>query len=204
MEMADEDDARLRRHVRSRNDHAERGDRARVQRVTGRLLEIYLRDHHAAGRAGSALAHRVAANNDLPSARGAELSTVAREVAEDLATLESMMTALGVDPSAVKDSLAVAAERLGRLKLNGSLITRSPLSTVVELEALLAGITAKAAMWRALALLTERGHPLDAEELRLLTERADRQRELVESCRLEACARAFDVPPAPQPHAAAT
>jgi hypothetical protein len=171
--------------------------------VTNEHLGIYLRDHHAAGRAGSALAHRVAAHTGLPLLRRAELNAVAREVAEDLATLESMMTTLGIDPSAVKDGVALVGERLGRLKLNGSLVSRSPLSSVLELEGLLAGITAKAAMWRALALLAERGAAFDAEELQRLNERAERQREVVETCRLEAAARAFDASPAAQPRAAA-
>jgi hypothetical protein len=172
--------------------------------VRSEHLSIYLRDHHAAGRAGSALAHRVAANTDLPLLRRAELTVVAREVAEDLSALESMMTAFGIDPSTVKDGVALVGERLGRLKLNGSLISRSPLSSVLELEGLLAGITAKAALWRALALFAEREAGFDGEELRRLNERADRQRDVVELCRLEAAARAFDASPAAQPRAAAS
>jgi hypothetical protein len=173
--------------------------------MTSDPLAIYLRDHHAAGSAGSALARRVAANAVLPPGRRAELAQVAREVAEDLAMLESMMTALGIAPSTVKDSLGLAAERLGRLKLNGSFVSPSRLSPVIELEGLLAGITAKAAMWRALALLSGRKQAFDAEDLGRLSERADRQREVVETCRLEAAAHAFGAgSPAAPPQAAAS
>lgn len=168
------------------------------------LLAIYLRDHHAAGRAGSALAQRVASNATLPAERRAELSEVAREVAEDLAMLESVMAALRVDPSVFKDRVALAVERLGRLKLNGRLVSRSPLSTVLELEALLAGITAKAAMWRALARLPQASDTFGAERLRQLNERADRQRAVVEACRLEATAGAFGTSSVAPARAAAT
>jgi hypothetical protein len=169
----------------------------------GDYLGIYLRDHHAMGSAGAALARRAAATAELPLERRAELTAVADEVAEDLATLEAIMRALGIGPSRIKDSVAILAERLGRLKANGTIVPRSPLSTVIELEGLVAGITSKRAMWRALALLAGRDERLDQAELERLIERAERQRQLVEACRIEAAANAFGVPsPAVRLHAA--
>jgi hypothetical protein len=41
-------------------------------------------------------------------------------------------------------------ERISSLKGNGRVVHRSPLSTVLELEALLAGIDAKRCLWRSL------------------------------------------------------
>jgi hypothetical protein len=154
-------------------------------------LAIYLRDHHAMGRAGTALARRAAAGAELAFVRQAELAAVAGEIAQDLASLEAIMSRLGVDPSAVKDSVALAGERLGRLKSNGTVVARSPLSSVVELESLVAGITSKQGMWRALALLASRDDRLDSAVLERLTARAERQLQVVEACRIEAAANAF-------------
>jgi hypothetical protein len=102
------------------------------------------------------------------------------------------MERLGISPSSVKDTLAEAAERLGRLKSNGTVLARSPLSNVVELEALVVGITGKEAMWAALEQLCEHEPKLDADELARLIERARRQRQVVDDCRLEAARIAFE------------
>jgi hypothetical protein len=153
-----------------------------------KLLAIYLRDHHAAGRAGVALARR-AARPDLSASAVRELDAVAAEIDEDLHALEDVMAALGVTPSPAKDALASLAERAGRLKLNGHLTRRSPLSGVVELEALGAGIAAKEMLWRSLSI---GAHPeLEAIDLARLLERAGAQRETVERHRLAAVEAAF-------------
>jgi hypothetical protein len=108
-----------------------------------------------------------------------------------LRSLEAIMASLGIGPSAVKDSVMVVAERLGRLKGNGSVVRRSPLTNVVELEALLVGIRGKEALWSSLLLLADAGGPLDGRELAGLVDRARVQRETVEACRLEAARLVF-------------
>jgi hypothetical protein len=152
------------------------------------LLAIYLRDHHAGACAGVRLAHRAA---DGVEVAGNELKLVAHEIDEDLDSLEQIMTALGVAPSNAKDTLATVAERIGRLKLNGRVLGRSPLSSVVELEALAAGIRGKEALWRTLLLVKASHPPLEQFDLDRLIERAQSQRETVEACSLEAARRAF-------------
>jgi hypothetical protein len=151
------------------------------------LLAIYLQDHHAAAVAGVRLARRVAStasNNDLSN----DLSDVATEIAADLATLERFMGKLGTRRNGVKDATARVGERLGRLKLNGRLQERSPLSDVVELETLVVGITGKQALWASLRSATS----LPAEELDHLVDRAERQKRIVEGARRAAARRAFD------------
>ena len=81
----------------------------------GALLEIYLRDHHAAACAGVALAYRVAARRSA-AANGSPLRQVATEIEADLRSLEGLMARLGVQPSRVKDTLARLVERAGRLE----------------------------------------------------------------------------------------
>ena len=155
-------------------------------------LAIYLRDHHAAGRAGVALARR-AGRADLPASAVEELDAVAAQIDEDLRTLEDVMAAFGVAPSSAKDALATVAERLGRLKPNGRVTGRSPLSSVIELEALATGIVAKETLWKTLASGTHR--ELDTIDLDRLVDRARAQRETVERHRLAAARAAFSAAP---------
>ena len=158
------------------------------------LLAVYLRDHHAAGRAGVALARRAAEDVDASVSPGGELAGIAHEVAEDLVTLELIMDAVDVTPSSAKDALAAVGERVGRLKGNGRVFERSPLSDVVELETLVAGIRAKEALWQSLMLATAGEPRLDAVDLGRLIERARRQGDVVETCRQEAARIAFGAP----------
>jgi hypothetical protein len=133
-------------------------------------LSIYLRDHHAASAGGVALARRaLGANHPL-----------SQQIARDRATLEEVMRQLNVPPSGMKVWLVRMAERLGRLKLNGRLFKRSPLSRIVELEVLVVGIRGKEALWTALraAGLNLHGIDLDAlvESARTQAREVDEQR----------------------------
>ena len=51
------------------------------------------------------------------------LRDVSSGIAEDVATFERMMQRLGLRKNPVKAALATAAERVGRLKLNGRVRT---------------------------------------------------------------------------------
>jgi hypothetical protein len=147
------------------------------------FLAIYLRDHHAAGVAGTRLARRVADAHPTTS----DLRGAASEVEQDLFALERIMRSLGVERDRTKDALARIGERLGRLKPNGRLRERSPLSDVLELETLLVGITGKRALWLSLRASSS----VPSEDLERLVERAESQRRVVEEARLHAVRRAF-------------
>ena len=58
-------------------------------------------------------------------------------------------------PNWFKQVAGWLVERAGRLKLNTRVFSRSPLSSVLELEALMAGVDAKRSMWQALRLSTQ-------------------------------------------------
>jgi hypothetical protein len=113
---------------------------------------------------------------------------VARQIAQDRETLEGVMRQLNVRPSPTKVGLVRMAERLGRLKLNGRLLKRSPLSRVVELEVLVVGIRGKEALWAAL-LKADRN--LQGVDLGALIESAKTQSREVDKQRLRAVADAF-------------
>ena len=116
---------------------------------------------------------------------------MAIEIDEDRQTLRRLVTDLGFTGSKPNEVVAWAAEKVGRLKRNGQLRGYSPLSRVLELEALSVGIAGKLALWETLERVPDPGRRLRAFELHHLIERALRQREEVEQLRLEAVHQAF-------------
>ena len=73
----------------------------------------------------------------------------------DRAALLDLMAALDVPVRTYKVYAGLVGERVGRRKLNGRLLTRSPPSSLEELELLSLGVTGKAAGWRTLRLLAD-------------------------------------------------
>ena len=137
-------------------------------------LTIYLQDHHAGAQAGIALARRAAANHRGTDA-GPVLDGLVADLVEDEQVLERIMRTVGADRSPIKDIGARLAELGGRLKLNGQLLGRSPLSSVIELEGLLSGVKSKQHVWLLLRDATDLD--LDREELDRMVARADDQLE---------------------------
>ena len=161
-----------------------------------RLLGIYLNDHLAGSTGGLELMRRVAgAHRGTPD--GAVLAGLAAEVGEDRDALRKIMGTLGVSEQRYKLVAAWAAEKGGRLKANGYLLRRSPLSAVVELEAMMLGVRGKAALWQVLRDLAEDEPRLDAAALGELLKRADRQGAELETLRLKHAALAFGRPAVP-------
>jgi hypothetical protein len=98
-------------------------------------LAAYLRNHDAALLATAARLGSTARSHLLASARPV-LGGVLDEVRADRDALGRLMRALGVPPSRTQRAAAHLGERVGRLKPNGSWSRRTPLTDVVELEAL--------------------------------------------------------------------
>ena len=73
-------------------------------------------------------------------------------------------------------------------------MSRSPLSSLLELEAMSLGVEGKKSGWRSLRTLAEHDERLSTEELDRLIERADRQRELLEGLRLANAAQVWNAP----------
>jgi hypothetical protein len=76
---------------------------------------------------------------------GSALQRFAAEVAQDRAALLDIMAALGITVRGYKVCVAWIGEKAARLKLNGRLLARSPLSSLEELEMLRLGVEGKAA-----------------------------------------------------------
>ena len=98
------------------------------------------------------------------------------------------MRQLAVTPNALKVGTVRAAEFVGRLKLNGRILERSPLSSVVELETLVVGVRGKEALWTS---LQRAGVSLEDVDLDALVESARAQGAELEALRLSAAEKAF-------------
>jgi hypothetical protein len=91
--------------------------------------------------------------------------------------------AVGLQPARL---LAIAAERLGRLKLNGRPLGYSPLSRFAELDFLAIGIEGKKILWANLRDLAGLSGALPDVDFDDLIARADHQRAALEPFRTAA------------------
>jgi hypothetical protein len=157
------------------------------RRSRSNMLGIYLNDHLAGSTAGTELARRIAGSHQ-GQRDAAVLQTFAEEVAQDRASLVDIMARLDVPVRGYKVRAAWIGEKAGRLKLNGYLLGRSPLSRLEELEMMRVAVEAKAAGWRTLRALAKIDTRLDPGKLDELITRAARQAELLEDFRVRAAA----------------
>ncbi|MET9604828.1 hypothetical protein ABZZ17_07135 [Streptomyces sp. NPDC006512] len=161
------------------------GSKERADPTPERLLAIYLNDHLTGSNAGVELIRRIARQH-----RGTrvspELERLAREIAEDRESLREIMTALDVPLMYGRAALGWAAEKAGRLKFNGTVVKRSPLSDVIELEAMRMGVEGKADCWRSLQGVATSDARVDRASVDRLLERAERQAGTLQSMRTAA------------------
>ena len=149
------------------------------------FLSIYLNDQLALGVLWRELARRSQRNNS-GTELGAALARVSAGIAEDVETFQRIMRRLGIWINPIKIGLAIGAERLGRLKLNGRLGTYSPLSRFVELDFLAMGIEGKKLLWTTLRDLAGLASRLPDVDFDGLIGRAERQRADLEPFRVRA------------------
>jgi hypothetical protein len=161
-----------------------------------KFLAIYMNDQLALGVAWREVARRALGENE-GTALGDALERVATGIAEDVESFEGIMARLGIGRDRLKPPLAMAAERLGRLKLNGQLRGYSPLSRFVELDILAMGIEGKKILWASLRDFADLAARLPSVDFEGLIERAGRQRAELEPFRAEAGREAFAAPARP-------
>ena len=157
---------------------------------TSKYLGIYLNDHLGGSTTGVELVDRIASEYE-----GQELGSFAARLSGDIKadrdTLLEIMDQLGVTRDKVKVAMGWATEKMGRLKLNGEIRDRSPLSPLVELEGLSLGLEGKRSLWIALAEISPVAERIGRERLQELIARAESQRSAVEEQRTAAARRAF-------------
>jgi hypothetical protein len=156
-----------------------------------KFLRIYLEDHVAGATAGSQRAARLA-DAEADSTDAAALAGFAAAVATDLETLLGMMEMMGVEPSRFKAGLASVAEKLGALKPNGRLSDRSPLSTILELEAMQMAVRGKRSLWETLQVAIPPATQIDLDDL---IARADNQLDVLSGLHASRVASTFPLQP---------
>ena len=116
------------------------------------LLGVYLNDHLAGSVAGLHRFERAAeALGRAPV--GALLGQIAEEIRSEQDELREIIVVLGYHRSMVKQAAGWVAERLARVKNRGSLLRRSPASTLLEVELLRSAVMGKRGVWQTLAEL---------------------------------------------------
>lgn len=165
------------------------------------LLGIYCNDHLAAATGGIELVTRmIGVHRGTPYEP--RLEQLLDELREERAGLRSSMAALGVPVRQYKQIGSWLGEKLSRLKLNGHVLSRSPLSDLVEFEFIATAVLAKRAGFETLRELAAVDSRLDAELLDRLIAQADDQHEWLADARREVAARVIGGDPGPADDAA--
>lgn len=138
------------------------------------LLGIYLNDHLAASTGAVELFRRTTRSGPDKDTI-AELADLADEESADRDTLRQLMRRLGVGENKPLEALGWLGEKVGRLKPNGSLVRRSPLSDVIELEGLRLCVQSKLGCWRVLRTVADHDPRLATQEMDILLGRAEKQ-----------------------------
>lgn len=138
------------------------------------LLHAQLQHHWAGANGGVAFFDRVGRTHGDPAA-AAEIRLMADVNREDRETLRRIMLSLGAKPSRLAATTARTGEWLARFKPNGRVVRRSPLTDVLEVEALRLAVSGKRIGWQFLTALAEHDSRLDRTHLDALVSRADEQ-----------------------------
>ncbi len=155
------------------------------------LLGIYVNDHLASATGGIELVSRM-----LGVHRGSRYDQPLRQLLDELReereAIRSIMSALDIPVSQYKQVGVWVAEKVTRVaKLNGRVLSRSPLSDLVEFEFLASGVRAKRSGFETLRIAAEVEPRLPAAELDRLVDQAHRQYEWLTRTRREVAAEVF-------------
>jgi hypothetical protein len=154
------------------------------------LLAVYCNDHLAASIGGIELVKRM-----LGIHRGTEhegpLSQLLGELQEESSSLRAQMRAMGFPVRQYKQLALWAGEKLSRVKLNGRLLSRSPLSDLVEFEFLASAVRGKRSGFETLREVAEVDDRLDKAEFDRLIEQANRQYDWLTHTRRDVAAAVF-------------
>jgi hypothetical protein len=167
------------------------------------LLGVYTNDHLAAATGGIELVARMLGEH-RGSAHESRLEELLGQLREERAALETTMQSLGIPVRQYKQVLSWVGEKVSRAKLNGHLLTRSPLSDLVEFEFIATAVLAKRAGFETLRALAETDPRIDSGLFDRLIAQADKQHHWLADARREVAAGVFGGSPAAADDAADT
>jgi hypothetical protein len=154
------------------------------------LLAVYCNDHLAASIGGIELVKRMLGRHRGSDYEG-PLTQLLVELRDENSTLEAQMTALGFPVRHYKQAALWVGEKLSRVKLNGRLLSRSPLSDLIEFEFLASAVRGKRSGFETLREVAEVEVRLDKAELDRLIEQANRQYDWLTHTRRDVAAAVF-------------
>lgn len=125
---------------------SEGGTEAVPEKFTKDLLGLYMSDHLTGATAGVSRIERMA-KDFVDTPVFAELSSLADEIRADRELLRNVIDDLGFPRKPYRQAAAWTAERVGRLKLNGRIIERSPMTLLLEAELLRSAVQGKLGGW---------------------------------------------------------
>lgn len=167
------------------------------------LIGVYVNDHLAAAAGGIELVRRM-----LGRWRGTpyepRLEELLDELLEERSALERQLQAFGVPVRTYKQAAVWLGEKLSRAKLNGHLLSRSPLSDLVEFEFIAIAVLAKRAGFETLRAAAEVDPRIDEAVFERLIAQADKQHHWLAHVRREVAAQVFGGHPAAAEAAAET
>jgi hypothetical protein len=155
-----------------------------------RAIDVYLNDHLAGATFGADLARQLVARAEGTDFQS-EMSRLASDIEADLDTLTRLMDRLDVTRNRAKQVATWVAEKASRLKLAGVTSGNDELGTFLSIEALSLGVEGKASLWTTLRELHSHYPELAPTDLDDLLERAQRQRQILETERKSAARRAL-------------
>lgn len=118
-------------------------------RITLDLVELYLSDHLTGATAGMERIIRMEGDFiDTPVYK--QISTVADSIRRERALLQQIIHDLGLKQKPYRQALAWVGERAGRVKLNKRVLTRSPMTLVLEAELMRSAVMGKLGVWQTL------------------------------------------------------
>jgi hypothetical protein len=159
------------------------------------LLAVYVNDHIASAAGGIELVARM-----IGAHRGTRWEDGLRQLLDELRQEKSDLTAtarsLDLPVRQYKQAAVWVAEKASRLKLNGHLLSRSPLSSLVEFEFLASAVRGKRSGFETLRIAAEVDPRIDKVLLDSLIDQANRQFEWATDVRREVAAELFGGDPA--------
>jgi hypothetical protein len=154
------------------------------------LLNVYCNDHLASAAGGIELVSRM-----IGPHRGTRFEGPLRQLLDELREEKSALTrqtrALGFPVRQYKQLAVWVAEKASRVKLNGHLLSRSPLSDLVEFEFLASAVRGKRSGFETLRIAAEVDDRIDKALFDRLIDQAHRQYEWLTEARREVAAGVF-------------
>lgn len=154
------------------------------------LLGIYCNDHLAASAGGIELVKRMLGHHS-GTPYEEHLQKLLNELRGEQDALFGAMAALGLAVRQYKLVASWIGEKLARGKLNGRLLSRSPLSDLVEFEFIATAVLGKRAGFETLRVIAEVDSRLDKALLDRLIDQADQQHQWLSEARREVAERVF-------------